>query len=170
MSENYQKLQRCNCFHILPVSPPYELFFLHLTEVVMLRRVDKRKRPQNRPLFIQIFSRVMRLVIIAVTVKFEATIGPMYKVKLLITGKVQGVFYRQSMKSEANALGLFGWVRNLDSGAVEAEVFGDESKIQALLEWCQKGPDRAIVEEVQKVDHQELAADHLFEFENFSVR
>lgn len=94
----------------------------------------------------------------------------MHKVKLLITGKVQGVFYRQSMKSEASALGLFGWVRNLDNGAVEAEVFGEEKKIQALLAWCKKGPERAIVEEVQHIEYLELQPGFVIDTKVFTVR
>ncbi len=94
----------------------------------------------------------------------------MFRAKLLITGKVQGVFYRQSMKSEATALGLFGWVQNLSNGAVEAEVFGDEDKIQTLLQWCKKGPDRAVVEAVQSIELHELASDFAIDVKTFNVR
>jgi acylphosphatase len=94
----------------------------------------------------------------------------MFRAKLLITGKVQGVFYRQSMKAEAAALGLFGWVQNLRNGAVEAEIFGDEDKIKTLLQWCQQGPDRAIVEDVESVEFHELAPDFVIDVKSFSVR
>ncbi|MDR3614903.1 MAG: acylphosphatase [Candidatus Obscuribacterales bacterium] len=94
----------------------------------------------------------------------------MFRAKLLITGKVQGVFYRQSMKAEAAALGLFGWVQNLSNGAVEAEVFGDEDKIKALVKWCNQGPERAIVEAVQSVEYHKLASDFIVDVKTFSVR
>jgi acylphosphatase len=94
----------------------------------------------------------------------------MFRAKLLITGKVQGVFYRQSMRSEACALGLFGWVQNLQNGSVEAEIFGDEDKIQTLLEWCKQGPERAVVEEVRHLEFHELAFDFVIDVKSFNVR
>jgi acylphosphatase len=94
----------------------------------------------------------------------------MFRAKLLITGRVQGVFYRQSMKSEAAALGLLGWVRNLHNGAVEAEIFGEEDKIQTLLEWCKQGPDRAVVEKVEPVEFHQLAPEFILDVNAFIVR
>ncbi|MBA2500557.1 MAG: acylphosphatase [Chitinophagaceae bacterium] len=73
-------------------------------------------------------------------------------VHLLITGKVQGVFYRASSRKEAIKWGLKGWVRNTDSGAVEMIVTGDEQSLNNFIKWCGLGPDRAKVENVTKTD------------------
>lgn len=62
-----------------------------------------------------------------------------------IEGRVQGVFYRHSTKIEARALGLYGWVRNMDDGSVELEVEGPREAVEQLIEWCRKGPPNAKV-------------------------
>ena len=54
--------------------------------------------------------------------------------RLRIHGRVQGVFYRQWTIGTASELGLTGWVRNRDDGTVEAQVQGDESRVEALIE------------------------------------
>lgn len=67
---------------------------------------------------------------------------------ILVEGRVQGVYYRSSMKQEAESLGLKGWVRNLVSGEVEAVIEGEEGVIQALIDWCRQGPPHAAVDTV----------------------
>lgn len=67
---------------------------------------------------------------------------------LRIEGRVQGVFYRHSTKTEARALGLLGWVRNMDDGSVELEVEGPRETVEKLIEWCRKGPPNARVDNV----------------------
>lgn len=69
-------------------------------------------------------------------------------VKLKIIGRVQGVFYRQSTKSQAQVLGLRGWVRNLADGSVEALAVGPKDKLELLIDWCGRGPNNARVERV----------------------
>lgn len=69
--------------------------------------------------------------------------------KIIVTGKVQGVFFRQSAKEEADRLGLTGWVRNVPDGSVEIAAFGDEKSISQLIEWCQEGPPVASVVDLQ---------------------
>ncbi|MGZ3838281.1 MAG: acylphosphatase [Flavisolibacter sp.] len=64
---------------------------------------------------------------------------------LIIKGKVQGVFYRAEAKKQAEELGLTGWVRNTGEGHVEAFVSGPGSEVQAFIEWCRRGPSRAMV-------------------------
>ncbi len=70
-------------------------------------------------------------------------------VHLTITGRVQGVGYRESMRMVAQALDVTGWVRNLADGeTVEATVQGDEASIEQLIAWCHSGPPGANVRHV----------------------
>lgn len=73
----------------------------------------------------------------------------MMQVHVFISGAVQGVGYRQYVKSQAKKLLLTGWVRNLLDGRVEAIVLGDKAKIEILLSHLQKGPFLAEVKDVQ---------------------
>ena len=66
----------------------------------------------------------------------------------VITGRVQGVFYRASCRDEATARGLAGWVRNESDGSVEAVFEGPEKDVRAMLDWCRKGPPHAAVRDV----------------------
>lgn len=83
---------------------------------------------------------------------------------VIITGKVQGVFFRASTQDEAVRLGLTGWVKNLPDGSVEAVFEGDKEKIEEIIAWCHKGPPWARVKEV-KVKWEPYQK----EFERFSV-
>ena len=67
---------------------------------------------------------------------------------LAITGLVQGVWYRESMREAAEGLGVAGWVRNRDDGSVEAVVRGAPERVEALITWCRQGPPLARVKEV----------------------
>jgi acylphosphatase len=80
------------------------------------------------------------------------------RAKILITGRVQGVFYRHSTKQKAEALGLGGWVRNLPDGSVEIEAEGPKDKIGSLIAWCRHGPPNAVVDGVAIEWHDEVAA------------
>jgi acylphosphatase len=62
-----------------------------------------------------------------------------------VSGIVQGVFYRQSTKQQAQARELTGWVKNLPDGRVEVLLFGEEEQVITMLEWMSAGPDRAVV-------------------------
>jgi len=68
---------------------------------------------------------------------------------IVVTGRVQGVFYRQSTVDEARRRGLSGWVRNLPDGRVEAEAEGERADVEALVAWCRSGPPSARVEGVE---------------------
>lgn len=73
----------------------------------------------------------------------------MRSVRLLISGKVQGVGYRDWARREAEAMGLSGWVRNLRDGRVEAVVAGDEAALSAYIERAKQGPWSARVDSVE---------------------
>ena len=72
----------------------------------------------------------------------------MTRAELVISGLVQGVFYRASAQLEALRLGLLGEVRNLPDGAVAATVEGPEAQVQEFIAWCRRGPEAARVDEV----------------------
>ena len=72
----------------------------------------------------------------------------MTRADLLISGRVQGVFYRASAQQEAKRLGLAGEIRNLPDGRVEAVVEGPKERIEEFIEWCKRGPPAAEVEQV----------------------
>ncbi|HEX7080117.1 MAG TPA: acylphosphatase [Gammaproteobacteria bacterium] len=69
-------------------------------------------------------------------------------VRYLVSGRVQGVFYRASAASEARRLGLAGWARNLPDGRVEVVAAGDRRAVEALCAWLWKGPPAARVDGV----------------------
>ena len=70
-------------------------------------------------------------------------------ISIHIQGKVQGVYYRQSTKEKAIELGITGLVRNEPDGSVHVIATGIAEKLQALAEWCKKGPPRAVVTNVE---------------------
>jgi acylphosphatase len=70
---------------------------------------------------------------------------PSTRRRVLVQGRVQGVFFRQGCRREAERLGVSGWVRNLDDGRVEVVIEGDESRVAELVAWCRVGPSRALV-------------------------
>jgi acylphosphatase len=62
-----------------------------------------------------------------------------------ISGRVQGVWFRQSCADQARLCGVAGWVRNRPDGRVEAVFEGDEQPVAAMVDWCRHGPPRAEV-------------------------
>ena len=71
------------------------------------------------------------------------------RVRLFVTGRVQGVFFRQSLKAKSIQNYVFGWVKNLQDGRVECLLEGNEENISILVEWANSGPANAIVENVE---------------------
>jgi acylphosphatase len=71
------------------------------------------------------------------------------RARAIITGRVQGVFFRMETKRASDRFGVFGWVRNLKDGTVEAVFEGDQDRVEATLEWCRQGPPHADVADVK---------------------
>ena len=71
------------------------------------------------------------------------------RIRIFVKGKVQGVFFRQALKVMAKKNDVFGWVKNLKDGRVEAVLEGDEEKVARLVEWSHGGPANARVEDVE---------------------
>ena len=67
---------------------------------------------------------------------------------MLIHGRVQGVFFRDSMRREAQKLAITGWVRNRSDGTVEAMVQGESANVETITRWARHGPELARVERV----------------------
>jgi acylphosphatase len=71
------------------------------------------------------------------------------QVHVVISGRVQGVWYRASTRQKAEELGLTGWVKNTADGNVEAVFEGDESTVHKMIAWCRVGPPLAKVADVK---------------------
>jgi acylphosphatase len=84
-------------------------------------------------------------------------------VSITVTGRVQGVFYRQSAKEKAAGLGIKGEVRNMPDETVQITATGTKEQIEQLIEWCRQGPSKA---EVQNVIVEEAP---LQSFDKFSI-
>lgn len=89
----------------------------------------------------------------------------MSRVKLVIHGRVQGVFFRQSTKEMADRHGLTGWARNCPDGSVLAVFEGERQSVEAAITWCRQGPPAARVSNLD-IEWQEC----LDEFSEFSIR
>jgi acylphosphatase len=98
------------------------------------------------------------------TAKMEALKKPA-RVRLKITGRVQGVYFRASTVEQARRRGLTGWVMNCSDSTVEVVAEGERDQLEKLLSWCHKGPPGALVEEV----YVEWGASKQ-EFQTFSIR
>lgn len=86
------------------------------------------------------------------------------RVHVFVSGRVQGVFFRQNTKRQADSLGVKGWVRNLPDGRVEAVFEGEKSAVKALVDYCHRGPSSARVDNVE-VNYE----DYKGEFSDFST-
>lgn len=88
------------------------------------------------------------------------------KVKALVSGKVQGVGFRMSTRSQAEQLGVVGTVRNLSNGDVEIVAVGETEAVSTLLDWAKSGPPSAVVENLQTevMDYKDK------EFDGFEIR
>lgn len=68
------------------------------------------------------------------------------RVHIFLSGSVQGVFLRNNTRRKANELLIFGWIRNLPDGRVEAILEGKKERIREILKWLKQGPESAVVE------------------------
>ncbi|MEG3871510.1 acylphosphatase [Microcoleus sp. MON2_D6] len=73
---------------------------------------------------------------------------PPVRVRVFVSGLVQGVGYRYSTKNQAKYFGLGGWVRNLPDGRVEAVFEGSKKAVEQMISWCRGGPSGARVSEL----------------------
>ncbi len=69
--------------------------------------------------------------------------------RILVEGRVQGVFFRDTCRDEATAAGVAGWVRNLPDGRVEVVAEGDPAAVDRLESWCREGPSHADIAGVE---------------------
>jgi acylphosphatase len=80
------------------------------------------------------------------------TVGGRIRRRVIVRGRVQGVFFRDTVRRTAEARGVAGWAANRDDGAVEAVFEGEPKAVEALIDVCRRGPSRAQVESVDVAD------------------
>jgi len=86
------------------------------------------------------------------------------RVRAVISGRVQGVFFRLETKKAADRYGVFGWVKNQWDGTVAALFEGSKENVDSILEWCKQGPPLA---NVQRVDVKR--EEYKGEFDRFEI-
>jgi acylphosphatase len=91
----------------------------------------------------------------------------MATLRLIVTGRVQGVGYRDSLRREAQRRGIAGWVRNRGDGSVEAVLQGTQDAVDATIAWARRGPALARVLEVRTHPERDDATNT---YSNFEVR
>lgn len=87
------------------------------------------------------------------------------RLHLFVSGIVQGVYFRQSLKETADKNNVLGWVRNLPDQRVEAVIEGEESNVDAVVDWSHFGPAGAVIEDLKIIDEP-----YKGEFSNFEIR
>ena len=87
------------------------------------------------------------------------------RAEVRVTGRVQGVWFRQSTKNTAERYKVTGWCRNNPDGSVAAVFEGEESAVKSVIEWCKEGPELARVDDLL-VDWEKPTG----EFERFIIR
>jgi len=84
---------------------------------------------------------------------------------IFVSGRVQGVFFRENTRKKAKGLGICGWVRNLADSRVEAVFEGEKYKVEELVNWARKGPWIAKVEKLETVPEE-----YKGEFTDFEIK
>lgn len=82
---------------------------------------------------------------------------------VVVSGMVQGVFFRHETRKRATSRQVAGWVRNLPDGRVEATFEGEQEAVESMIEWCRRGPSMARVDSLE-VDWEEPQGDRGFSF------
>jgi acylphosphatase len=91
--------------------------------------------------------------------------GEKIRAHILVSGRVQGVFYREGAKEKAKELGIFGWIKNLRGGMVEAVFEGEKENVEKILQWARKGTFAADVQDM-KINIENYTG----EFSGFEIR
>jgi acylphosphatase len=86
------------------------------------------------------------------------------RIRVIVEGRVQGVFFRHHTQETAFELGVKGWVKNRRDGRVEAVFEGDQERVDQIIQWCHRGPSEAKVTKVHLT--REI---YTGEFEDFSI-
>jgi acylphosphatase len=86
-------------------------------------------------------------------------------VHVVISGRVQGVFFRDNTRQQAEMRGVFGWVRNTSDGKVEAVFQGEDDRVDDLISWCYQGSPLSTVSDVSV---ENIASDE--SFDSFKIR
>lgn len=89
--------------------------------------------------------------------------SPVVRRRVVLHGQVQGVGFRWNARTEATRLGVSGWVRNLPDGSVEAEIEGDRTSVDDMVEWLRRGPPFAEVSDVDVAEINPTGSDGSFE-------
>jgi acylphosphatase len=87
------------------------------------------------------------------------------RLHIFVTGRVQGVFFRQATRVIAIENNVTGWIKNLNDGRVEILIEGEEKSMDSVVEWCSLGPANSRVDDIQIFEEK-----FVDEYENFEVR
>jgi acylphosphatase len=87
----------------------------------------------------------------------------MRRVRVVVSGRVQGVAFRAYTRRTAQSLSLSGWVKNLPDGRVEAVFQGRDEDVAAMVDWCRRGPALALVERLEAREEPLERAEDRFE-------
>ncbi len=87
------------------------------------------------------------------------------RLRIVIEGIVQGVFFRATTIEESSKLDLTGWVKNCSDGRVEAVFEGDVDGIEQIVEWCKKGPPGAVVRNIETTWEQATG-----DYDSFTIK
>lgn len=82
--------------------------------------------------------------------------------RLLLSGRVQGVFFRDRCRAHALSAGVAGWAKNLTDGRVEVVAEGAPEAVERLVAWCRRGPAQAVVTSVEVIDEPPAGIDGFF--------
>jgi acylphosphatase len=80
--------------------------------------------------------------------------GGVIRRRVIVRGRVQGVFFRDTLRRQAESRSVAGWATNRDDGALEAVFEGEPGAVEALIDFCRRGPSRALVEDVAVLEER----------------